>query len=324
MRAARLRDVREWEMIDIDEPVPAPGQMLVRLEQVAVCGSDVPEFLGVHPGFPKPHGGTGHEGIGRVVACPSGHYAEGERVLLWGFDRHHGLFQDSVLTLDEGLLRLPGDAEPERVLMSQLLGTVIRPFRKLGNIINQRTVVLGLGPTGLLFTGVLRNLGARDIVGVDPLPWRREMARKMGATAVVDPRDQDPVEVVQELTHGAMADVVVEAVGDAGTYATAVALSRRGGAVIGFGVPDKEVPDGVVELPLLTMQRKEINLVMTVNAGANPYDDYAAALDWIEQRRIDVTPLITHVLPFEQIQTAFELFADRPADERPIKVVLQY
>ncbi|SVC69349.1 uncharacterized protein METZ01_LOCUS322203, partial [marine metagenome] len=53
--------------------------MLVRLEQVAVCGSDVPDYLGVHPGFPKPTGGTGHEGIGRVVSCPSGTYAEGER-----------------------------------------------------------------------------------------------------------------------------------------------------------------------------------------------------------------------------------------------------
>ena len=52
MKAARLRDVRAWEIVDIDEPVPRAGQMLVRLEQVAVCGSDVPDYLGVHPGFP--------------------------------------------------------------------------------------------------------------------------------------------------------------------------------------------------------------------------------------------------------------------------------
>ena len=84
------------------------------------------------------------------------------------------------------------------------------------------------------------------------------------------------------------------------------------------------LPDGVVDLPLLTMQRQEINLVMSVNAGANPYDDYAVALDWIEQGRIDVMPLITHILPFAKIQRAFELFADRSSAERPIKVVLQY
>lgn len=324
MRGARLRDVRAFEVVDLDAPTPGPGQMSVRLEQVAVCGSDVPEYLGVHPGFPKSVGGTGHEGIGRVVECPSGNYSPGERVLLWGFDRDNGLFQQQVLTHDDGLLRLPGDAEPQRVLMTQLLGTVIRPFRKIGNIINQRAVVLGLGPTGQLFTAVLRNLGARDIIGVDPLDWRRDMAVQMGATQVVDPSRVDPVDVVTEATGGSMADLVVEAVGDAATYSTAVALSRRGGTVFGFGVPDKEAADGVVELPLLTMQRKEINLVMTVNAGDNPYDDYATALDWIEQDRLDVMPLITHTLPFEQIQRAFELFVDRPADERPIKVVLQY
>jgi threonine dehydrogenase-like Zn-dependent dehydrogenase len=324
LKAARLRGVRDWEVVDIEEPVPGPGQMLIRLEQVAVCGSDVPEYLGVHPGFPKPTGGTGHEGIGRVVSCPSGNYAEGERVLLWGFDRDHGLFQDLVLTCDEGLLRLPGDATPERVLMAQLLGTVIRPFRKIGNVINQRVVVIGLGPTGQLFTAVLRNLGARDIIGIDPLVWRREMATKMGATAVLDPEATDVTDAVEKITGGAMADIVVEAVGDGDTYSTAVDLCRRGGAVVGFGVPDKEVADGVVSLPLLKMQRKEINLVMTVNAGANPYDDYAAALDWIEQGRIDVMPLITHILPSAQIQRAFELFADRPPAERPIKVVLQY
>jgi threonine dehydrogenase-like Zn-dependent dehydrogenase len=324
LKAARLRDVRAWEIVDIDEPEPQPGKMLVRLEQVAVCGSDVPEYLGVHPGFPKSTGGTGHEGIGRVVSCPSGTYAEGERVLLWGFDRDHGLFQDVVLTQDEGLLRLPSDAQPERILMTQLLGTVIRPFRRIGNIINQRAAVIGLGPTGQLFTAVLRNLGARDIIGIDPLDWRRDMARQMGATRVIDPGASDPVDAVREISDGAMTDIVVEAVGDGATYATAAALSRRGGAVIGFGVPDKEVPDGVVDLPLLTMQRKEINLVMTVNAGDNPYEDYATALDWIEQGRIDVMPLITHVLPSAQIQRAFELFVDRPPAERPIKVVLQY
>lgn len=324
MKAARLSDTRVWEFVDLEEPVPGHGQMLIRLEQVAVCGSDLPDYLGIHPGFPKPTGGTGHEGIGRVVSCPSGNYQEGERVLLWGFDRDHGLFQELVLTHDDGLLRLPGDAVPEHVLMSQLLGTVIRPFRKLGNIINQRAVVIGLGPTGQLFTAALRNLGARDIVGIDPLDWRRDMARQMGATHVLDPTASNLTDSVQEITAGAMADIVVEAVGDGSTYTTAVDLSRRGGTVIGFGVPDKEVPDGVLELPLLMMQRKEINLVMTVNAGANPYDDYAAALDWIEQERIDVKPLITHILPLAEIQRAFELFADRPPAERPIKVVLQY
>lgn len=324
MKAARLRDVRAWEFVDIDTPQATTGQMVVGLEQVAVCGSDLPEFLGVHPGFPKRTGGTGHEGVGRVLSCPSGSYAEGQRVLLWGFDRNHGLFQEQITARDNGLLCLPDDGVVEEILLTQLLGTVIRPFRKLGNLINQRAVVIGQGPTGLLFSAVLRNLGARDIIAVEPLDWRRELGVQMGATRGVDPGRDNVVEAVTEITGGAMADLVVEAIGDQQTYATAVDLCRRGGAVVGFGVPDKQVADGVIDLPLLRMQRQEINLVMTVNAGANPYDDYANALDWILQRRIDVSAMVSHVLPFADIQRAFELAADKPAADRPCKVVLRF
>ncbi|MBT7549931.1 MAG: alcohol dehydrogenase catalytic domain-containing protein, partial [Gemmatimonadetes bacterium] len=100
MRAAQLTAPRQWELIETDKPEPVDGQILVRMERVAVCGSDQPPFCGVHKGYPQPIGTTGHEGLGIVEACPSGRYQEGERVLLWGFDR--GLFQEYVLADDKG------------------------------------------------------------------------------------------------------------------------------------------------------------------------------------------------------------------------------
>ena len=324
MKAATLHAPRQWEFVDVETPQPRADQMRVRLQQVALCGSDMPDYHGVVPSYPVAPGGSGHEGIGVVEVCPSGKYAEGERVLLWGFDRDNGLFQEAVLTHDEGLMRLPIDETPEKVLMSQLLGTVIRPFRKISQIINQHVVVLGQGPTGQLFDSTLRNLGARSIIAVDPLDYRLDVARRSGATHTLNPLRDDIESGVREITQGAMADIVVEAVGDADTYRLAADLTRRNGTVIGFGVPDKAGHEGEIQLPLLHMQRREIRLVMTVNAGDNPYDDYATALDWICQGRIDVEHLITHILPFDQIQPAFELFANRPVDERPIKVVLQY
>ena len=324
MKAATLRAPRQWEFVDVDTPDPRAGQMRVRLQQVALCGSDLPDFLGIAPNYPVAPGGSGHEGIGIVEACPSGSYAEGDLVLLWGFDRDNGLFQEAVLTHDAGLLRLPSDETPEKILMSQLLGTVIRPFRKISQIINQHVVVLGQGPTGQLFDATLRNLGARSIVAVDPLDFRLEVSRQSGATHTLNPTRDSIVDAVRDITAGAMADIVVEAVGDADTYRLAADLTRRNGTVVGFGVPDKAGHEGEIQLPLLHMQRREIRLIMTVNAGDNPYDDYATALDWICQGRIEVEHLITHMLPFDQIQPAFDLFADRPVAERPVKVVLQY
>jgi threonine dehydrogenase-like Zn-dependent dehydrogenase len=324
LKAARLRAPRQWEFVEVDQPEPRMGQMRIRLQQVALCGSDMPDYHGVAPEYPLLPGGSGHEGIGIVEACPSGTYEVGETVLLWGFDRDNGLFQESVLTHDAGLLRMPAEEPVEKVLMSQLLGTVIRPFRKISQIINQHVVVIGQGPTGQLFDSTLRNLGARSIVAVDPLDYRLEVGRRSGATHTLNPDRDDIVEAVREITGGDMADIVVEAVGDADTYRLAADLTRRNGTVIGFGVPDKGGHEGEVQLPLLHMQRREIRLIMTVNAGDNPYDDYATALDWICQGRIDVSHLITHILPFDQIQAAFDLFADRPVGERAVKVVLQY
>ena len=148
MRAAQLVAPRQWELIETAKPPqPAAGQMLVRMERVAVCGSDKPPFCGVHKRYPQPPGATGHEGMGVVEACPSGRYREGERVLLWGFDR--GLFQEYVLAKDDGgCIRLPGDLSEEKVLMSQLLGHGDPQLLQAGQYYQPRCGGVGPRPGG--------------------------------------------------------------------------------------------------------------------------------------------------------------------------------
>ncbi len=89
---------RQWELLDLETPQAADGNMLVRLERVAICGTDKPSYVGLSASYPLEPGSTGHEGLGIVESCPSGKYKEGERVLLWAFDR--GLFQEYVLAQD--------------------------------------------------------------------------------------------------------------------------------------------------------------------------------------------------------------------------------
>ncbi|MEE3232796.1 MAG: zinc-binding dehydrogenase [Candidatus Latescibacterota bacterium] len=324
MRGARVKAPFEWEVQEIDKPPLENGQMLVRMEQVAICGSDFPDYCGVCPEYPLLTGGSGHEGIGIVELCPTGDYKEGERVLLWGFARERGLFQEYVSTRDEGLLRLPMDQPREKVLMSQLLGTVLRCFRKLGNILDHKVVVLGQGPAGLLFTGVLRNLGAKHIITVDPLEYRLKVSKQMGATETINPEKESVVESVSDLTNGEMADIVIEVVGGEETYGQCLDLTHRFSTVVCFGVPDKENHAGVIKLPMMEMQRRELKLVLSVNYGDNPYDDYALALDWITQKRLDMEPLVSHILPFDQIQRGFELAVDKPPADEPLKVILQF
>lgn len=320
VRAARLMAPRKWQLIEEEKPQAKPGNMLVRIQRVAICGSDKPSFCGFHESYPLPTGTTGHEGLGIVEACPSGTYKEGELVLLSGFDR--GLFQEYVLANDHGVVRLPQDFSPEVVLLSQLLGTVIHSFYKLGNVINQRVVVLGQGAVGLLFDAVLRNLGARQIIGVDLLDYRLDLGRRMGATHTINPHKQSVAEAVTQITEGELADLVVEAVGEEETLNQIHLLARRNASVICFGVPDKGSHDGRVSLGFMDMFRKELRLITSV--GPEPWKDYTIARDWIVQGRLDLSPVVSHVRPFETIQESFEMAFDYPEEDKVVKIVLKF
>ena len=320
MKAARLIAPRQWEIGEVEKPEPGPDQMLVRMERVAICGTDKPFYQGIAASYPLPPGSPGHEGVGIVESCPSGTYQRGERVLLWGFDR--GLYQEYVLAGTDGCIRLPLDLEPEVSLMSQLLGTVVHCLYKLDNLIGRSAVVVGQGAVGLLFDSVLRNLGAGPIVGVDPLGYRLEVGRRMGATHRVDPGRRDVVEAVSEITGGRMADMVVEAVGLEETLNLCSRLVRRGGSVVYFGVPNKENFEGIVSFRFMEMFGREVRLITSV--GPDPLRDYAVALDWIVQNRLDVRPVVSHVIPFGEIQRGFSMAFDEPGKHRAIKIVLEF
>lgn len=318
MKSARLVEPKRWELLDLPTPKATPGTMLVHLERTAICGTDKPAWIGLGGSYPMEPGRSGHEGMGRVVSCPSGRYAEGDRVLLYGFDR--GLFQEYTLASDEGgCIGMP-EGDPDVLLMSQLFGTVLHAFYKLGNIIGQDVVVIGQGSVGQLFNAALRNLGARRIIGVDPLPHRRALAARMGATHSLEP-GPDLLDRVLAVT-GDKPPIVVEAVGLEETFHTAAQLVRRGGTILYFGVPNKEPGRGVMSLNFLQMFSNEARIVTTV--GPNPHADYAAALQWITEGRIDVRPMISHVLPHEQIQRAFEMVFEEPAAHESLKVVLHF
>ena len=157
---------------------------------------------------------------------------------------------------------------------------------------------------------------------MDPLACRLEAGLKMGATHTIDSSAADVQEAVAELTGGAMADTAVEAVGIAATFDLAAQLLRRGGDLVYFGVPNKEKLDGVMELEFGKMFGNETRIITSV--GPNPQRDYTIARDWIVQGRLDVRPMLTHVLHFEQIQEGFDMFFRDPAGSGAIKVVLKF
>jgi L-iditol 2-dehydrogenase len=230
------------EIVSIPAPEPREGQIRVRPTIGCLCGSDLPYFL-ADSANPMMHGRVPplapslslHELIGVVDASRSPEYAEGDRVLALPYE-HYGL-AEAFLSEPARAVPLPPEARGDHLVLAQPLGTIVHALNKFGRLINQNVVVVGQGPIGLLFTGLLTRLGVRRLIALELLPERRAAARRMGATHVLDPRETGPAEAVPALTEGQGADLVVEAVGEPETLAGCIDLIRRGGVILAFGVP---------------------------------------------------------------------------------------
>jgi threonine dehydrogenase-like Zn-dependent dehydrogenase len=323
MRAAQIVAPRRVELVDIPEPdlkEAKPGMIKVRLERACLCGSDSPFFAYdfEETAYPLRPGLSIHECLGTVVESTSTRFREGDFVLALP-NEHQGGLCEYFCVPDALAIHLPREGVPlEQILMTQPLGTVIWACQKLGNLLDKDVVIVGQGPMGLLFSHMLSNLGARHIITLDKLDYRLEASRKMRATHTINVEREDPVAAVQEITHGKMADLVVEVVGHGvNTLDLCLNLVRRLGTVLFFGVPDVEVEPN---FPMLNFFRKNINLISSVGPDVVP--NFSLARDMIAQGRINVSPLISHVLPFQDIQKAYELFVNRK--DGAIKVVLNY
>ena len=305
MLAGQITQRRQIELIDHPEPVPGvSGEIVFQPELACLCGSDIPYFAAEHPEYPLQVGLSLHEMVGTVLWADGTRFQTGQKVLAVPTN-HVGIFerfaitQNFVVPLD---LRRP----LEEMILCQPLGTVLYGLRMLPNLLGWNVAVVGQGPIGQLFCGALRNLGAKQIVGIDRIASRLSLSQRMGATAVINVEQEDPIAAVADLTGGTMADLVVEAVGHENQALNlCIDLCRRQGRIHYFGVPPQLI-DGIRWRALLMK-----NLALTTSVGPDFTRDYPLAMQWIGEGRIDVRPLVTHRFPLSEIQTAFETFSDR-------------
>ena len=319
MLAGQIVGPRQVEMVEVPIPEIGEGQILIKVEAGAICGSDLPYFscdfsyatVATHS-IPFPPGLSLHELVGRVAQSRTARFKEGDRVLALPEPAHAGLAQYFVSSSDLAVPIPNGPAE--QLVVSQPLGTVVHACLKLPNLLGSTAVVLGQGPTGQLFTALLRKMGVRRLVAVDLLPERLRVSTSMGATHTLAGAPGEVLNAVQVITDGTGADIAIEATGQVEVLNLATKLVRRNGTVLVFGVPQMHNYD----LALNDFFFNEGRLINSV--GPNVQHDFPIAVDLIASGAIDITPLLTHRLPFSRAQEAFTLFADRA--QGAIKVVL--
>jgi L-iditol 2-dehydrogenase len=318
MKAARITSPRRFEFIDEEMPVPEEGQVRIRVERVSVCGSDLRTYDPVlaEEEYPLPVGRPCHEVLGVIEESRTNELHEGQRVIV--LPTTTGGLVEHLVESPSRIIPIPDDGGDLAVwLMCQPMGTVLHSCQRTGSVLGKSVAVLGQGAIGLNFTTWMARQGATQVIVVDNLDYRLELARELGATHVINAVRDDVGAAVAEITGGEGADVVIEAAGEMDTVNQAVHVVRRYGHVTFFGV----TWDGFFPFDFATMFDKQITTVATSSArSGNPTKAIKECVDIVAQGRLDLSRLVTHRTTFDDVQQAYDMYSEKL--DNVIKVVM--
>jgi len=307
MHAAVVSAIGTVDYREVPAPEPSEGQVIVRMQIVSICGSDLHFVYHGWPigDFPLDPGRPGHEGVGTVVDGGGTGFTEGDLVLTVPNIWHSRNLAEYQLIAPHFLIPLPAGHDIAHLVMAQQLGSVIFAARKLPRLSGETVVVIGQGSAGLFHDFLLRRLGAGRIITVEPNRERREAGLALDVDAALDVTGQAAVDAVLDLTGGAGADVVVEAVGGIETLNQAVGMVKPLGHIHLFGLPTSHDP---VPFDLSTFFLKRLDLGTDFGAQDEPgLIAFREALDLIVRGDIDMAPFVTHRFPLAEVQDAFDL-----------------
>ena len=342
MRAVTFQAPGEIRLDERPEPeLLAPDDAIVQVEATGVCGSDLHIYHGrvkIEPGFV-----IGHEFVGSVIAtgdavtkvdagdrvlgcfhtacgscffCMRSLYHKCDEARVFGHGATLGSLQGAqaeqvlVPRANLTLRRVPeGMSDDAALFAGDVMGTGYHAIVSSGMQPGDTVVVLGLGPVGLCAAQVARASGAAQVIAVDQVPDRLEVARSFGAQAVHLTED-DPRGAVKTATGGRGADVVVDAVGHPDALDMACRMARKSGTVSAIGVYAErcEVHMGVVWIKALTIRTGHANVIAHVDA----------VLAMMSAGVLDPTPLVSRDMKLDEAPEAYEAYANHEA----LKIVM--
>jgi len=319
MQAVQCIAAGEPRFVEAPKPELKPGYALVKTRLVSLCGSDVHMVYYEPPErYPFPPCTSGHEMVGVVEAvdAPGCGLKPGDVALTMA--PYHTAMAEYFLAPVEHVLVLPPGKPHDHLLMAQQLGTVIFASQRLPSLINKDVAIIGLGSAGLFFAAMCRRLGAARVIALDIVAHRAAVAPRFGATHALCNATDDAVQAVAEITGGQMADVVIEAAGEESSINLAPALVKTYGHILFFGIPRAYGFAFDYEM----FFRKYCTTTSIAGAGFEPgLKSTRAALDLVASGAIDVSPLLTHRLPFDRVQQGYQLARDR--NDGAVKIVIE-
>lgn len=329
MKKAVILGERRAGLVDVPDPQPKENWVLVKVHAAPMCTEYKAFVAGHRAEF------LGHEAAGEVVAvaqpgrvqvgdrvvvmpqypcgkcalCVAGEYIHCEHnvdfAAFTGSPEGSATMAQYLLKPDWLLPPIPDGVSYERAsLACCALGPSFGAFQRLGLSAFDTVLITGAGPVGLGGVVNARFRGARVIV-VEPVPWRMERAKQMGAACVLDPGEPDLLPKIRALTGGRGVDCALDCTGVVQAQRLCIDAARRKGKVAFVGEAGDELPIRVGP----DLLRKGLTLL-----GNWHYNlaDFPALMRVIQESPL-IDLLLSHVLPLSQIQEAFELSASHQA-----------
>lgn len=291
MKKAVYYGIKDVRIEEVDDPVPGPGEIKVKVKYCGICGSDKHEY--VHGPFPITC--FGHEVCGTVVETGKkvDGFQKGDRVLAVSL----GGFAEYVTTSSERAVKLPDAMSWEKAAVLEPFAGAVYAIKK-GAVKQEDTVLIaGAGAVGLMLLMAVKSIGVETVYMTDISIKKQELSKKLGATDAFHPVETKIPKKIKELTAGKGVDTAIEAVGIPSTLKDCLASTRYQGTVIVQGIFTERVP-----IHMLGFVTNEMCMI-----GANSAD-IPQALEWMMSKDIEPEAIITSIIPLDEIITfGFEI-----------------
>ncbi|TGE31800.1 NAD(P)-dependent alcohol dehydrogenase [Desulfosporosinus sp. Sb-LF] len=326
-RAAYMTGLNKLEIREIEVPVPKEKQVLVKLEYVGICGSDVHYLEHGKIGDFIVDGDfiLGHECAGTIVAigskvenlkvgdrvalepgctcgecefCKTGRYNLCPDVEFLATPPYHGCLMNYIAFPENMAFKLPDTITTKEGALVEPLAVGMHAAKQ-GNVkLGDSVVILGSGTIGLVTLLACKAFGATDITVVDVIPKRLEYAKKLGATTVINATEVDVLAEIDKITDKKGVDIVIETAGSVQTITQTPYLIKNGGCIVLVGM----APQDIIEYNFAKILAKEAE-IKSVFRYRNIYPQ---AINAIAKGIIDISGIITHEFDFDDVAQAFD------------------
>lgn len=334
-KAVYMTGMNKMEFRDIPMPEVKPDQVLVKVEYVGICGSDVHYLEHGRIGDFVVDGDfiLGHECAGTVTAvgaevselavgdrvalepgitcgqcehCKSGKYNLCPDVEFLATPPYHGCLMNYIAFPANMCFKLPETTSTKEGALVEPLAVGFHAAKQGNVTLGDSVVVLGAGCIGLVTLLACKAFGATDITVVDVIPKRLEKAMELGATRVINAKEEDVLKVMEEVTGGKGTKVVIETAGSAVTIAQTPYLVKTDGTIVLVGL----APQDIIEFNFAKIMNKEAE-IKTVFRYRNIYPQ---AIEAIANGMIDVSGIVTHEFDFAESAKAFDFAINHKQD----------